>query len=186
MASPLAGGYGADADPTGGVDLSFVGQPGALAPDPGAAPVPVPANGSGVAGPSTDLSHLAIVVVDADQNVRTQLAAQLGAHAVAVASVAGAAEHLNGRPVVIVQSDAFNRSSIATVVCVPLTSNQKWAGAPGNVKLTERETSLEKDSVANVSQVTALDRIMLDEHVGKIPRRKLDLIFAGIDIVLGR
>jgi mRNA interferase MazF len=27
------------------------------------------------------------------------------------------------RPVVVVQGDAFNRSRIATVVCVPLTSN---------------------------------------------------------------
>lgn len=30
-------------------------------------------------------------------------------------------------------SDALNRSRIATVVCVPLTSNIKWADAPANV-----------------------------------------------------
>ena len=35
------------------------------------------------------------------------------------------------RPVVVVQSDAMNRSRIGTVVCVPLTSNLKWASAPG-------------------------------------------------------
>ena len=35
------------------------------------------------------------------------------------------------RPVVVVQGDALNRSRIATVVCVPLTSNLKWADAPG-------------------------------------------------------
>ena len=35
------------------------------------------------------------------------------------------------RPVVVVQGDAFNRSRIATVVCVPLTSNLRWADAPG-------------------------------------------------------
>jgi mRNA interferase MazF len=29
------------------------------------------------------------------------------------------------RPVIVVQSDALNRSRIATVVCVPLTSNLK-------------------------------------------------------------
>ncbi|MFN5795985.1 MAG: type II toxin-antitoxin system PemK/MazF family toxin, partial [Planctomyces sp.] len=38
------------------------------------------------------------------------------------------------RPVLIVQCDSFNRSRIATVVCVPLTSNLKWAEAPGNVR----------------------------------------------------
>ena len=101
MSSPFAGGYGTEAEAAGGVDLSYAGQPGAVPQDPGAAPVPVPANGSGAASPTTDLSHLAIVVVDADQNVRTQLAVQLGSHAVPVASVAGAAEHLTGNPVVI-------------------------------------------------------------------------------------
>ena len=62
------------------------------------------------------------------------------------------------RPVVVVQADALNRSRLATVVCVPLTSNVKWADAPGNVLLRARTTGLPKDSVANVSQVVALDR----------------------------
>jgi len=39
------------------------------------------------------------------------------------------------RPVIIVQGDHLNRSAIATVVCVPLTSNLAWARAPGNVML---------------------------------------------------
>jgi mRNA interferase MazF len=39
------------------------------------------------------------------------------------------------RPVVIVQGDALNRSRLATVVCVPLSSNLSWASAPGNVLL---------------------------------------------------
>lgn len=55
------------------------------------------------------------------------------------------------RPVLIVQGDALNRSRIATVVCVPLTSNLRWADAPGNVLLSARSTGLPKDSVANVS-----------------------------------
>ena len=55
------------------------------------------------------------------------------------------------RPVVVVQGDALNRSRIATVVCVPLTSNIRWAEAPGNVQLSTRLTGLPKESVANVS-----------------------------------
>ena len=90
------------------------------------------------------------------------------------------------RPVVVVQGDAFNRSAIATVVCVPLTSNLRWADAPGNVRLTRRQTGLIRDSVANVSQVVALDRSVLTERVGVLPRRFVDLILAGIDVVLGR
>jgi mRNA interferase MazF len=87
---------------------------------------------------------------------------------------------------VIVQGDALNRSRIATVLCVPLSSNMKWAGAPGNVALQARETGLPKDSVANVSQLVALDRSVLTERVGKLPPTKIESVLSGIDLVLGR
>jgi mRNA interferase MazF len=87
---------------------------------------------------------------------------------------------------VVVQGDAINRSKIATVVCVPLTSNLIWADAPGNAVLTAGATGLSKDSVANVSQVLTLDKTDLTERVGKLSRAKIELLLAGIDIVLGR
>jgi len=87
---------------------------------------------------------------------------------------------------VIVQGDAFNRSRIATVVCVPLTSNLKWAEAPGNVLFTQRDTGLSKPSVANVSQLVTVDQTTLSDRVGKLSRQKIDLILSGIDTVLGR
>jgi mRNA interferase MazF len=90
------------------------------------------------------------------------------------------------RPVVVVQGDALNRSRIATVVCVPLTSNLKWANAPGNVLLKSRATGLPKDSVANVSQVVTLDKTTLTEATGKLSAANLELLLSGIDIVLGR
>jgi mRNA interferase MazF len=90
------------------------------------------------------------------------------------------------RPVVIVQGDAFNRSRLATVVCIPLTSNLRWAEAPGNVVLFRRATNLPRDSVANVSQIVTIDRTLLTEAVGKLSERQLQLVLAGIDIVLGR
>ena len=90
------------------------------------------------------------------------------------------------RPVAVVQCDALNRSRIATVVCVPLTSNLKWALAPGNVTLPVRATGLPRDSVANVSQIISLDKTLLTERAGKLPRQKLELLFAGIDLVQGR
>jgi len=90
------------------------------------------------------------------------------------------------RPVIVVQGDAINRSRIGTVVCVPLTSNVKWADAPGNVLLLRRLTGLSKDSVANVSQLLTLDKSLLTERVGKLPDAKVDLILSGIDIILGR
>jgi mRNA interferase MazF len=90
------------------------------------------------------------------------------------------------RPVVVVQGDAINRSRISTAVCVPLTSNLRWADAPGNVALSVRLTRLPKNSVANVSQIVSLDKSLLTERVGKLPRAKLDLILVGIDVILGR
>lgn len=90
------------------------------------------------------------------------------------------------RPVVVVQGEAFNRSRIATVVCVPLTSNLHWAAAPGNVRLSARTTGLPKDSVANVSQPVTIDRELLTERTGRLSRAQINLVLAGIDIVLGR
>ena len=90
------------------------------------------------------------------------------------------------RPVVVVQCDAFNQSRIATTLCVPLTSNLKWADAPGNILLRAAATGLDRDSVANVSLTVAVDKTQLVERAGKISRRQLELVLAGIDVVLGR
>ena len=90
------------------------------------------------------------------------------------------------RPVLIVQGNHLNRSRIATVVCVPLTSNLAWAEAPGNVLLTASATGLPRDSVANGSQIVALDRALLARRVGRLTPRRLAQVLHGIDVVLGR
>jgi mRNA interferase MazF len=88
--------------------------------------------------------------------------------------------------VVVVQGDSLNRSRIGTAVCVPLTSNLKWAEAPGNVLLAAKATGLPKDSVANASQIVALDRSVLTSRVGKLPPKRVAELLVGIDVVLGR
>lgn len=90
------------------------------------------------------------------------------------------------RPVVVVQSDALNASGLATVIVVPLTSNLRWSAAPGNVRLTGRQTGLPKDSVANVTQIVSIDRSILADHVGRVSRARLQVIMEGIDLALGR
>jgi len=90
------------------------------------------------------------------------------------------------RPVVVVQGDALNRSRISTAVCVALTSNLSWAGAPGNVLLDARSSGLPQDSVANVSQLVTVDKGSLADRAGRLPQRKVDLLLAGIDVVLGK
>lgn len=90
------------------------------------------------------------------------------------------------RPVTIVQGDAFNASRLATTIVVPLTSNLRLAAAPGNVVLAARRTGLPQDSVANVSQIITIDRELLSDRVGQLIESDLQLVLAGIDIVLGR
>ena len=86
----------------------------------------------------------------------------------------------------VVQGDAINQSQIGTAICIPLTSNLKWSDAPGNVFLVAKATGLEKDSVANVSQILTIDRELLTECTGKISSARVKLILAGLDVVLGR
>ena len=88
------------------------------------------------------------------------------------------------RPVVIVQSNAFNRSRIRTAIAVVLTSNLRLAEAPGNVLLPASESGLPKDSVINVSQVITVDREFLTEKCGRVPLRLLRSIDEGLRLVL--
>jgi mRNA interferase MazF len=90
------------------------------------------------------------------------------------------------RPVVVVQGDSFNRSGIATIVCVPVTSNVKWQASPGNLLLSRSASGLPKVSVANATQILAINRTRLVERVGKLPARQLKLVLAAVDVVLGQ
>ena len=89
------------------------------------------------------------------------------------------------RPVVIVQSNEFNRSRIRTVIAVILTTNLRLAEAPGNVLLTVDQTDLPQDSVVNVSQVITADKSFLIERVSKISDRLMLVIDEGLRLVLG-
>ncbi len=88
------------------------------------------------------------------------------------------------RPVVVVQSDAFNRSQIRTVVAAVISSNMRLADAPGNVALSHRESRLARDSVINVSGVITLDRSYLTERVGKLSAKLIAAIDDGLRLVL--
>lgn len=90
------------------------------------------------------------------------------------------------RPLVVVQGNPLNHSRLPTVVCVPLTSNLAWEAAPGNTLVSARATGLPKDSVANASQLFAIDRSFFTTRVGKLAPKRLEQILASIDVVLGR
>ncbi len=88
------------------------------------------------------------------------------------------------RPVVVMQSNAFNRSRIGTVIVVVLTSNLRLLDAPGNVLIPAKLAGLTRDSVANVSQVMTVDRRDLGEAAGRLDALTLKRIDAGLRLVL--
>ena len=90
------------------------------------------------------------------------------------------------RPVVVIQGNALNRSRIATAICIPLTSNLRWENAPGNVLLTAQSTGLQRDSVANVSQIVTLDRQLLETPLKQLSPKMVGRLLKGLDIVTGR
>ena len=88
------------------------------------------------------------------------------------------------RPLLIVQTDAFNRSRLATTIAIVLTSNLRLADAPGNVLIPADESGLPKDSVVNVSQLMTLAKSQLTERVRKLPARFMRAVTDGLKLVL--
>jgi len=89
-------------------------------------------------------------------------------------------------PCVVVQSDVFNRSRLATTVVCLITSNLARARAPGNVPLEKGQANLPKASVVNVSQILTIDKTDLSERIGKLPDNTLDSIRAGLQLLFDR
>jgi len=89
------------------------------------------------------------------------------------------------RPVLIIQSNEFNRSRINTVVAAVITSNLVFAGAPGNVRIPASASGLKKASVVNVSQIITVDKSFLSAHVGVVKANYMRQIEDGLRLVLG-
>ncbi|MBF0378585.1 MAG: type II toxin-antitoxin system PemK/MazF family toxin [Desulfamplus sp.] len=87
-------------------------------------------------------------------------------------------------PHIVIQNNIFNRSRINTVVVCALTSNIKRADAPGNVMLEAGEANLPKKSVVVVSQIFTVDKSQLGEYIGKVSKRRINQILAGIQLLI--
>jgi mRNA interferase MazF len=88
------------------------------------------------------------------------------------------------RPVLVIQDDTFTQSKIDTIIVVIITSNLNLAAAPGNVLLPIAASGLQKDSVANVSQILTLDKKFLVERIGSLPDYLQSEIDDGIRTIL--
>ena len=88
------------------------------------------------------------------------------------------------RPVLIIQSDSFNRSGINTVICAVITSNTELASLPGNLLLEKSVSGLDKTSSVNFSQITTLDKTDLTEQVAMLPKSTLEKVGNCLKLVL--
>ena len=88
------------------------------------------------------------------------------------------------RPVLVVQSNPFNESRIATVVIAVITSNLGLADFPGNLRIGKTESGLPKPSVVNVSQLLTVDRSVLTAKVKMLPASSLQKVDEGMRLVL--
>ncbi len=88
------------------------------------------------------------------------------------------------RPVVIVSDDRFNASTLRTVIVVALTTNLRLGAVPGNVTVPAKGTGLSQTSVANVTQISTIDRADLDGQIGRVPSKVMDDIGNGLRLVL--
>jgi mRNA interferase MazF len=88
------------------------------------------------------------------------------------------------RPLLIVQSDSFNRSRIQTVLALVITSNTQLSEAPGNVMLPAKTAGLPRASVVNVSQLVTIDKRFLAKRAGKLRGEQLRAVDEGLRLVL--
>ena len=89
------------------------------------------------------------------------------------------------RPGLVVQDDQFNQSNLATVIVLSLTSNLRYADFPGNVAISRAESGLAKDSVANVTRLTTIDKSWLDEYISDLPATIMARIDHGLSLAIG-
>jgi len=89
------------------------------------------------------------------------------------------------RPVLVIQSNPFNESRIATAIVAVITSNLGLADAPGNVRMGKADSGLSKPSVVNVSQVITVDRSLLRKRVRALPAAEMLRVDQGLRLVMG-
>ncbi len=88
------------------------------------------------------------------------------------------------RRVLVIQSEPYNDSRLATVLTTVVTSNTALATMPGNVFLPASTTGLPRDSVVNVTALITLNKSDLNEWAGHVPPSLMHDVDQGLRRVL--
>lgn len=89
------------------------------------------------------------------------------------------------RPCVVVSSEEVLSVNVWQTHVVPITSNIARAGIAGNVFLPAKASGLPTDSVAVPLGLELVDRSILGERAGRLPKLLVTDIDNGLRAVLG-
>lgn len=93
-------------------------------------------------------------------------------------------EPIGRRPGLVIQNDILNDSNLNTVIMLALTSTMKFGELPGNIVLKKGEANVPKKCVINVIQIKSVDKRSIKEKIGRLPKKRMDEIHAGLKLVM--
>jgi mRNA interferase MazF len=88
------------------------------------------------------------------------------------------------RPALVIQSDPYNASRLATVHTAVITSNTALAAMPGNVFLPAAATGLPRDSVVMVTALVTLNKADLTDRIGEVSPSLMHEVDRGLRLIL--
>ena len=89
------------------------------------------------------------------------------------------------RPLLVVQANPCNDSTLNTTLAAVITSNTGLAAVPGNVFVPAIASGLPRDSVVNVTTQITLDKGDFEPAVGQLPTSLMHEVDRGLRRVLG-
>lgn len=84
----------------------------------------------------------------------------------------------------VIQSQSYNDSQLATVLAAVITSNTALADMPGNVFLAATVTGLPRDSVVNITALVTLNKSDLSDWAGHVSQSLMYEVDEGLRRVL--
>ena len=84
------------------------------------------------------------------------------------------------RPVLVIQNNRRNKSTLNTVLVCTLTRTLSRANDPGNVLLDPGEGRLPQQSVVNVSQVFTASKEDLQRKIGWLDAARMQQVLDGL------
>lgn len=93
-------------------------------------------------------------------------------------------EPLGRRPGLVIQCNALNDSKLNTVIMLAITSTLKFGELPGNIILHKGEANMPRQCVINVTQIKSVDKASLQEKIGTLSDKKMEVVVEGLKLAL--